>query len=291
MRKSVAPWSRRARWQNASRWRFYLSLIFPSPAPAATRRHCTRFIGSIAFVGAPRAAFAVIEDAENDGRMLLLHAKNNMTAKPQGLAYRLVQTLVGPEQNIVASYVAWDSVPVSISANDALRATEEGHDRSAKAEATEFLRAALSEGAVPAGEISRMARDHGLTTKVVRSAREALGVKIDRDGFGPGSKSVWSLTAAPILAQTVHRCPIQGMGKYGGGGQVWEPSKVQGRLSDGVHAPAIRPPGPSSSVSDPTRDDDPEMPDFLRRPPPGQPQANGRAPALGPLGDSLDDFR
>jgi plasmid stability protein len=232
--------------------------------------------------------------------MLLLHAKNNMAAKPQGLAYRLVQTLVGPEQNIVASYVAWDSVPVSISANDALRATEEGHDRSAKAEAMEFLRAALSEGAVPAGEISRMARDHGLTTKVVRSAREALGVKIDRDGFGPGSKSVWSLTAAPIDAQTIHRCPTQGMGKYGVGGQVCGPSEIQGRQYDGGRAtpksanqPNVAPfsAPPSSSVSDPARDDYPEMPEFLRRPPPDQPQANGRAPALGPPGDSLDDFR
>ena len=66
-----------------------------------------RFIGSIAFVGAPRAAFAVIEDADNEGRMLFLHAKNNMAAKPQGLAYRLVQMLVGePGESIVASYVA-----------------------------------------------------------------------------------------------------------------------------------------------------------------------------------------
>src|SRR5437870_4429226 len=37
-----------------------------------------RFIGSIAFVGAPRAAFAVIEDADNEDRILFLHAKNNM---------------------------------------------------------------------------------------------------------------------------------------------------------------------------------------------------------------------
>jgi hypothetical protein len=38
--------------------------------------------------------------------------------------------------------------------------------------------------------------------------------------------------------------------------------------------------------------DYPEMPDFLRRSPPVQPptQVNGRAPALGPPGDSLDDF-
>ena len=38
-----------------------------------------------------------------------------------------------------------------------------------------------------------MGREHALSAKAVRSARETLGVKIERDGFGPGSKSLWSL--------------------------------------------------------------------------------------------------
>ncbi len=98
-----------------------------------------RFIGSIAFVGAPRAAFAVIEDTENEGRILFLHAKNNMAPKPQGLAYRLVQTFVDDEveQSIVASFVVWDEKPVAVSADEALRANDDGGDRTAAAEAEE----------------------------------------------------------------------------------------------------------------------------------------------------------
>jgi KaiC/GvpD/RAD55 family RecA-like ATPase len=157
-----------------------------------TTKALHRFIGSIAFTGAPRAAFAVIEDAEHDGRRLFLHAKNNLGPAPQGLAFRLEQCIVGDA--VVASRILWDAEPVAITANAALAADAAGTEtRTAKAEAREFLQAALAAEPVPAAEVNRMAREHGFTPKVVRSAREALGVKVARDGFGRGSKSVWSL--------------------------------------------------------------------------------------------------
>ena len=46
----------------------------------------------------PRAAFAVIDDAENEGRKLFLHAKNNLAAPPQGLAFRLEQRIVADNE-------------------------------------------------------------------------------------------------------------------------------------------------------------------------------------------------
>jgi hypothetical protein len=60
----------------------------------------------------------------------------------------------------------------------------------------EFLQA-LTGDPVPATEVSRMAHEHGLTAKVVRAAREALGVRIERNGFGPGSKLLWRRIEAP----------------------------------------------------------------------------------------------
>jgi hypothetical protein len=62
-----------------------------------------------------------------------------------------------------------------------------------KARATALLQAALAAGPVPATEVSRRAHAHGLTAKAVRSGREALGVKVERAGFGPGAHSLWSL--------------------------------------------------------------------------------------------------
>ena len=70
----------------------------------------------------------------------------------------------------------------------------------AKADAMEFLRATLAGDPVPATEISRMAKEQRLAAKAIRSAREALGVKIKRNGFGPGSKSLWSLPMGRIDA-------------------------------------------------------------------------------------------
>jgi RecA-family ATPase len=101
-----------------------LSVTHFSKAGAAnTTKALHRFIGSIAFVGAPRMAFAVIEDADNADRRLMLHAKNNLAAPPQGLAFKLQQTIVGdPGNGIVASRVDFEHEPVTITANEAMAA-------------------------------------------------------------------------------------------------------------------------------------------------------------------------
>ena len=147
---------------------------FSKTGSNTTTKALHRFIGSIAFTGAPRAAFAVIDDVEHDGRRLFLHAKNNLAPEPQGLAYRLEQVLVAGD--IIASRIVWEGAPVTMTANDAMAAEAAGTEgRTAKAEAIEFLQNALAGAPVPAADINRMAREHGLTTKAIRSAREALG--------------------------------------------------------------------------------------------------------------------
>ena len=134
----------------------------------------------------------MIEDAEDASRRLFLHAKNNLAQAPQGLAFRLEQCLVG--NGILASRIFWDADPVAITANEALAADAAGSEtRTAKADAMEFLRPPWPGGQIPAADVKRMAREHGLTDKAIRSAREALGVKVTRNGFGPGSQSLWSL--------------------------------------------------------------------------------------------------
>lgn len=116
---------------------------FSKSGSNTTTKALHRFIGSIAFTGAPRAAFIAIDDAENEGRKLLLHAKNNLAPPPQGLAFRVEQTIVG--DNIVASRVCFDSQPVAITADAAMAADAAGQGgRTTKTEAMEFLESVLS---------------------------------------------------------------------------------------------------------------------------------------------------
>jgi putative DNA primase/helicase len=233
-----------------------------------------RFIGSIAFVGAPRAAFAVIEDTDNEGRILFLHAKNNMAPKPQGLAYRLVQRIVGEQnENIVASYIVWDNAPVVVSADEALRATEGGGDRKAASEAEEFLLDLLAHGSVSAREGEENAKALDIAPRTLKRARKKLGVIAEKVGLKEGW--VWRLPA-----------------------EECQPSPKSVTKNNGTlratltpfAPPALIPPRKQPSSDDVWRDLD--IPPSLRRtPPPEPPRANGRAPALGPPGDSLDDFQ
>jgi putative DNA primase/helicase len=151
-----------------------------------------RFIGSIAFTEAPRTAFAVIADADSEGRYLFLHAKNNLAQPPQGLAFRLEQTIIDP--GIVASRVCWDTAPVSITANQALAAEAGGvEQRSARAEAEEFLCELLAGGPVSAKQGEEDARALGIAPRTLMRARKRLNIVAEKGGMGAGW--TWRLPA------------------------------------------------------------------------------------------------
>ena len=184
-----------------------------------------RFAGSIAFVAAARAAFAVIEDPEDDERRFLLQAKNNLGKKCKGLAFRLEQRLVGDD--VMSSNVMFEGDHIDESIDEALTASETrrgGEKRTGKDEAAEFLKELLAAGPMPVLEIEREARDAGLLgpdspvsqNKAFRSARDILGISPQRKG-GAGAKGqwVWQLPLAAKMPSDPYDAPLSEGGTLG----------------------------------------------------------------------------
>ena len=171
---------------------------FSKPGSTSTAKALHRIIGSTAFTAAPRVALAVIEDAENQGRYLVLHAKNNLAPPPQGLAYRLEQTIVGAD--IVASRTVWETEPVTMTANQAM-AAEMGGTEGGRVinEAKEFLEEILASGPAPQKEVKAAAEGAGISWPSVRRAKERLGVTAVRESVGASGAGrwLWSLPARP----------------------------------------------------------------------------------------------
>jgi hypothetical protein len=143
-----------------------------------------RFIGSIAVIAAARSGFAVIPDKEDEGRILVLSAKNNLAARPKGLAFHCLQRTAG--DGIVASVVDWEDSYVNYTADEALSATEarkDGHGAATK-QAVDFLLSILAGGPVSVKNVEAEAIAAGLheagkpigQNKPIRDAKRKLGV-------------------------------------------------------------------------------------------------------------------
>jgi putative DNA primase/helicase len=165
-----------------------------------------RFIGSIAFVAAARAAYMVTRDPGDDTRRLFLPVKNNLAPLGKGLAFRLKERIVGgPDSVTAASAIVWDVSRLDISANQALLAADSGGDnreKPASTEAEEFLKCVLGNGAVPSNEIRNEARAAGVSWPTVRRAKDRLAIEARKTGMDCGW--VWALPKTPNSSEDAH---------------------------------------------------------------------------------------
>ncbi|MBN1809422.1 MAG: AAA family ATPase [Planctomycetes bacterium] len=137
-----------------------------------------RAMGSLAFVAAARAVWAVVRD-ENDEtgrRRLFVPVKNNLGADESGLAYSL-ETTDG------AARVAWEAMPVDMRADDALGG---GQAASAREDARQFVVETLTAngGEMPSDELTEAAKANGISERTFRRARKAVAEVYKEKGKG-----------------------------------------------------------------------------------------------------------
>ncbi len=129
-----------------------------------------RAMGSLAFVAAARAVWAVVRD-ENDEtgrRRLFVPVKNNVGADESGLAYALE-----PVDGVAR--VAWEAAPVDMRADEALGGRQTSAVRD---EARQFVVDTLTAngGDMLSDELTEAAKAEGIGERTFRSARKAVAV-------------------------------------------------------------------------------------------------------------------
>ena len=166
-----------------------------------------RAMGSLAFMAAPRAVWAVSKDSDDPEkrRRFMLPVKVNIAADVQGLAYRVISA-----DSADSPVIAWEAEPVTLSADDALsseRSRSEG--QTALDEAIDWLRNVLREGQVKARDVKERAEDDGIAPRTLDRAKAKLCVVAAPDGYrGPW---VWRLPGSqeePHNAPTAPECAI-----------------------------------------------------------------------------------
>ena len=159
-----------------------------------------RAMGSLAFVAAARAAWAVSKDGDDPTgrRRLWLPVKNNIATDVTGLAFQID----GDPPS-----VRWEAEPVTISADDALAgpARRNGPDPEERDAAETWLRDALADGPRPARELYEESREaEGITKRTLERAKKALAVEAYRDDV-PGP---WYWRLPNTAKSTPPRSPI-----------------------------------------------------------------------------------
>lgn len=145
----------------------------------------TRVTGSAEWVAAPRAVFVVTDESGSD-RRLFVPMKNNLAPTGFGHAFRIENRTVA--QGVPTSAAVWEPTPISMTADEAL-----GAPTSSQSGAMGFLQQLLRHGPADQQDIIRLGKEAGLSEKVLRTARERLGVKTAKLGFADQGKWQWAL--------------------------------------------------------------------------------------------------
>lgn len=149
--------------------------------------------GSIGIIGAARSGLLVAKDPDDETgeRCILVSTKSNLGPPPPALAYRIV----GVEDT---SRVQWEGATEHTAAGLlALPDTED--QRTARAEAEDFLTELLANGPMLSIDLLKEAKAAGIAEATLRRAKKTLDVDVYRQGgIGGEGRWLWELNAKVI---------------------------------------------------------------------------------------------
>ena len=194
--------------------------------------------GSLGFVAASRATYLVVKDVADPGRQLCLPVKNNLGPDLPGLAYRIVPSEI--PNGIATSRIEWEPEPVTMTANAALVARTDHADeqRGERDAAAEWLRDLLGDGPVSTRDVQAEARAAGHSWATIRRAKDVIGVRVQRDGFGKGGAWRWTLPAKDAQSDLIDagRENLSTYAFYGEDEHLWNASDAGLDANDAIDA-------------------------------------------------------
>ncbi|MFC1639216.1 bifunctional DNA primase/polymerase [Gemmatimonadota bacterium] len=148
--------------------------------------------GSIGITGAARAEHLVAEDPDDSDRNIFAPVKANLAPRQPSLVFRLEGTTIETSAGVCSvARIVWCGES-SHSADDLVSMTDP-EERSALADAREFLLDVLRDGPRLAEEVTQEARQSGISNSTLKRAKRECKVKASRRGFGKGGKWWWEL--------------------------------------------------------------------------------------------------
>ncbi len=152
-----------------------------------------RVLGSIGFVAAARAAFAVIKDPDDENRRYFLPLKNNIGNDKTGLVFSIEPFLV--DDVIETSRIKWIDGTITKTADEIIRIQANPHKKTARDEAKEMMKELLSTGSKNSADVISKIQDAGYSLRTIERAKTDLGVISKKSGFEEGW--LWHLPMNP----------------------------------------------------------------------------------------------
>jgi hypothetical protein len=194
-----------------------------------------RPMGSLAFIAASRAGWAICKDPLDPSKRLFLPVKNNLVPTARGLAFTI-------ESRDGIPQIRWSPEPVTQSLEFAIAAARIiGRPNEERQHAIKWLTERLTKSPVRASNIREEAEVHGINKGTLRRAyREIGGVTIR--GKLPLAYWYWSLPGASAQNPGGEFCALDDIDEFADLFKPWTPPKT----------PA--PSAPTPETSPPTAD-------------------------------------